>query len=104
MAESYIVKSEEQEAAQNARQRAYEDRALASVGMTRDQFNCFGGVAFDDEQVIVWAESEATWAVPPKNLTFSHFNFSTGHWEYWLFPLRDDSAIPTTDALSTEGY
>lgn len=87
MAESYIVKSEEQEQAQDARYLAYEDSALASVGLTREDFSCFGGVAFDDEQVIVWTETEATWAVPPKNLTFSHFNWSTGHWEYWFFPL-----------------
>lgn len=89
MAESYIVKSEEQEQAEDTRYRDYEDKVLKSVDVTRDMFPCFGGVAFADEEVIVWTETEAAWAVPPKNLTFSHFNFKTGHWEYYLFPLRD---------------
>lgn len=95
----YIVKSEEQEESEEARYRAAENDLLASVGVSRNDFTCFEGVAPADEHVIVWSLDEAHFSHEPRNLVTGGWNAETGHWEYCFMPLTDPYVgMPTVES------
>lgn len=93
----HIVKTEEQEQAEDAQYRAYEDSLLKSAGLTREDFVCFEGVFPVDEAVVVVCLDEADWDVPPKSLLSTEFNRTTRHWEYTFFPVDGYDGPPTVE-------
>lgn len=89
---TFIVKTAKDERNSERRYRREQDALLQSIGMSREDFPCFEGIAVEDELVIVWARDNASWPSRPKNFVEYIYNGESDRFEY-TFMARDEEYV-----------